>query len=157
LILCDADNVTQKTDKSTFSPASGALGQTLSSPASQPEAGLSSVMKTETKQIQPLAGNDRAGWYVQWQGGAGFRSAMPDRETAILVSVVPELLEVCKALARLGIERCPRCDGTGRREHGAVVEACGQCGGTGEETFNPHPDEIRAARAALSKAESTTP
>jgi len=72
---------------------------------------------------------------------------------ARLIAAAPELLEACRALARLGIEKCPRCEGTGIREKLAVNEACGQCGGTGEETFNPHPDDIRAARSVVAQAE----
>lgn len=82
-------------------------------------------------------------------------AAIPGEEDAanlLLIAAAPDLLEACKALANLAIEKCPRCDGTGKRECGEVNEACSQCGGTGEETFNPHPDEIRQARAAIAKA-----
>lgn len=44
-----------------------------------------------------IAGNDRAGWYVQWQNGQGFRSAMPDRETAIMSAGAPVLAEALRA------------------------------------------------------------
>jgi hypothetical protein len=74
------------------------------------------------------------------------------KTNARLIASAPELLEACKSLARLAIEKCPRCDGTGKQECGETNEACGQCGGTGEETHNPHPDEIRRARAAIAKA-----
>lgn len=45
-----------------------------------------------------LAGNDRAGWYVQWQGGLGFRSPMPDRETAVICAAAPALREALREL-----------------------------------------------------------
>ena len=58
-------------------------------------------MKTqETKHTPgPLAGNDAFGWYIQWHGGQ-VRSAMPDRESAILTAAAPELLQALESFYR---------------------------------------------------------
>ncbi len=76
-----------------------------------------------------------------------FLASAPD-----LLRQLSECREALRPFARLVIEKCPRCEGTGQRERGEINEACGQCGGTGEETGNPHPDEIRQARTALANA-----
>lgn len=71
----------------------------------------------------------------------------------LLLESNAELLDALRAFARLGVEDCEHCAGTGQCEDSHNDIACSRCGGVGElVTGFPHPDDILNARAAIAKA-----
>lgn len=67
---------------------------------------------------------------------------------ASVFRAAPDLLAACEAIEAL-IERCERCNGTGRRLD-ALEDACARCGGVGSTLYATA--EIGSLRAAILKA-----
>lgn len=76
------------------------------------------------------------------------------REEALQLAAAPVLFAAAKTLAALEIDDCHHCHGNGFEPHNKK-EACHICGGCGELTSPVWPDDVRLARAAIARAQSS--
>ena len=78
-------------------------------------------------------------------------------ENAALREQVAKLREALKLFAALRVEDCEKCDGTGKDIRGNE-SACTACDGIGRLVMGfPNPQDVDAAKAALSASEPTSP
>lgn len=75
---------------------------------------------------------------------------LEDLANARLIAAAPKLYAATKELARLTVETCEKCAGSGMIEN----DGCSKCGGIGEiVTSFVHPDEVKQARRAIAEVD----